>query len=284
MVFSGRDNNYGSLSRLEGGVSISQKELPEVGELVIATVDRITQYGAYVKLDEYEGMDGLLHISEVSSGWVRNVRDYVREKEKVVLKVLRVDPEKRHIDLSLRRVSGKERQDKLLEWKRGKKVESILEIAAANLKLDPKSFSREVTAKLEEKFENAYAGLEELLEKGEDFAEKLKIPKDWAAALREVARQRIKLPTVKIKGVLQLACPEARGVEVIKNVLLGCRSKKAKKAKVNVDIYTLGAPNYAVEVVARNYKEAEKTLQEVVECALSEIRRQGGQGTFKRTS
>lgn len=268
---------------MEGAVSADQ-ELPEVGELVIATVNQITQYGAYVKLDEYKGIDGLLHISEVSSGWVRNVRDYVREKEKVVLKVLRVDPEKKHIDLSLRRVSGKERQEKLLEWKRGKKAESILEVAAENLKLDPKFFSKEVTAKLEEKFESSYAGLEELLEKGEEFAEKLKIPKNWAAALREVAQQRIKLPKVKIKGILQLACPEARGVDVIKNVLLGCKSKKTKKAKVDIDIYTVGAPNYVVEVVARNYKDAEKALQEIVECATGEIRKQGGEGFFKRVT
>ncbi|MHC1564487.1 MAG: S1 RNA-binding domain-containing protein, partial [Candidatus Hecatellaceae archaeon] len=85
------------------------EELPEPGELVIATVNKITGYGAYLGLDEYGGIEGFLHISEVSTSWVRNIRDYVRPGQKLVLKVLRVNRERRHIDLSLRRVSGKEK-------------------------------------------------------------------------------------------------------------------------------------------------------------------------------
>ena len=68
-------------------------EWPEIGDFVIATIQKITDYGAYVMLDEYE-KQGLLHVSEVSSGWVRNIRDFVREGQKTVLKVLRVDAQK----------------------------------------------------------------------------------------------------------------------------------------------------------------------------------------------
>ena len=75
-------------------------EYPEVGDLVIATIESVTTYGAYARLDEYN-KQGLLHVSEISSSWIRNIRDYVREGQKTVLKVLRVDPEKGHVDLSL---------------------------------------------------------------------------------------------------------------------------------------------------------------------------------------
>jgi translation initiation factor 2 subunit 1 len=81
-------------------MSSEKQEWPEVGDLVIATVETVTDYGAYVKLDEFE-KKGLLHVSEISSSWIRNLRDFVREGQKVVLKVLRVNPEKGHIDLSL---------------------------------------------------------------------------------------------------------------------------------------------------------------------------------------
>ena len=92
--------------------------LPEAGELVVGTIIRIMPYGAYAALDEYDGAEGLLHISEISSRWVKNIRDHVRERQKAVLKVLRVDREKRHIDLSLRRVNEREKREKLLAWKR----------------------------------------------------------------------------------------------------------------------------------------------------------------------
>ncbi|MEM2960521.1 MAG: S1 RNA-binding domain-containing protein, partial [Candidatus Bathyarchaeia archaeon] len=104
-------------------------EWPEVGELVISTINEITDYGAYVRLDEY-GKDGFLHISEISSGWIRNIRDHIREGEKVVLKVLRVDPNRNQIDLSLRRVTQREKREKIMLWKRGRKADSLLRSAS----------------------------------------------------------------------------------------------------------------------------------------------------------
>ena len=56
-------------------------EWPEAGDLVIATIETVTDYGAYAKLDEYEKR-GLLHVSEISSSWIRNIRDFVRENQK----------------------------------------------------------------------------------------------------------------------------------------------------------------------------------------------------------
>jgi len=88
-------------------VSLKKQEWPEAGELVIATVETVTDYGSYVKLDEFE-KKGLLHVSEIASSWIRNIRDFVREGQKVGLKVLRVDSEKGHIDLSLRRGTKRE--------------------------------------------------------------------------------------------------------------------------------------------------------------------------------
>lgn len=98
-------------------MALRKPEWPDVGDLVIATVVRVTDYGAYVKLDEY-GKEGLLHISEISSSWVRNIRNFVREGQKVVLRVLRVDAEKRHVDLSLRRVTKRQKREKILFWKK----------------------------------------------------------------------------------------------------------------------------------------------------------------------
>ncbi len=63
---------------------------PESGELVIATIESVKDYGAYANLDEYN-KNGFLHISEISSARIRNIRDFVREKQKMVLKVLHVN-------------------------------------------------------------------------------------------------------------------------------------------------------------------------------------------------
>jgi translation initiation factor 2 subunit 1 len=62
-------------------------ELPEVGEIVVATIAKIGDHGAYATLDEYNGIQGFLHVSEIAHGWVRNVSKFVKEGEKKVLLV-----------------------------------------------------------------------------------------------------------------------------------------------------------------------------------------------------
>ena len=49
------------------------QELPEIGEIVIATIKKTGDHGAYVSLDEYDNIQGFLHISEIAPGWVRKV-------------------------------------------------------------------------------------------------------------------------------------------------------------------------------------------------------------------
>lgn len=125
---------------------------PEVGDLVIATIETVTDYGAYAKLDEYEKR-GLLHVSEISSSWIRNIRDFVREGQKVVLKVLRVDHEKGHIDLSLRRVTKRERIDKVLLWKKERKAEALLHGVAEKVGLTSDEIYQKTGPAIEAKYD-----------------------------------------------------------------------------------------------------------------------------------
>lgn len=90
---------------------------PKEGEFVLGTVQSLFKQGAFITLDEYKGQRGMLHLSEISLKWVRNIRDYVKEGQKVVLLVLRVDPSRGHIDLSLRRVNEAQKKQKLQDVK-----------------------------------------------------------------------------------------------------------------------------------------------------------------------
>ena len=57
---------------------------PEEGELVVVTVHSVKQNGADVSLDEYEGVDGFIFIGEIASGWIKNIRRFVREGQRGV--------------------------------------------------------------------------------------------------------------------------------------------------------------------------------------------------------
>ena len=98
---------------------------PQDDELVFCTVTKIFHSSVFVVLDEYE-RSGMVNISEIAPGRIRNIRDYVTQDKKIVCKVLRVDAKKGHIDLSLRRVNEMERKRKLEEIKQEQKAEKII--------------------------------------------------------------------------------------------------------------------------------------------------------------
>lgn len=261
-------------------MSAKKAEWPEPGDLVIASVQRITDYGAYVTLDEY-GKEGLLHVSEVTSGWVRNIRQFVREEQKTVLKVLRVDTEKGHVDLSLRRVSRHERREKLLASKMEKKAESILRSVSEKLKMPIEELLTKTGSVIEEKFGGTYEGLERAAREGPDPLVEAGVPKEIASALAEVAKDKIRPPMVKIKGLLELRCMKPNGVIYIREALTSAQ-KIEKPRDTKVRLYAVATPKYAVEVLAEDYKEAEKILQKAVDAAIETITSAGGTGAFQR--
>jgi len=74
-----------------------------VGQLVEGSITKITDFGAFAQLED--GVEGLVHVSELSDRRVRHPNEVVTEGDKVTLRVIRVEPEKRRIGLSLKRVT-----------------------------------------------------------------------------------------------------------------------------------------------------------------------------------
>jgi translation initiation factor 2 subunit 1 len=252
-------------------------EWPEAGDLIIATIETVTDYGAYAKLDEFN-KHGLLHVSEISSSWIRNIRDFVREGQKVVLKVLRVDLEKGHIDLSLRRVTKRERIEKVLSWKKERKADALLRGVAEKIAMVNEEVYEKAGRLVEEKF-GLYEGFEKVILDGPEALTKIGVPENMAKAFAEVAQERIHVKRVKVKGTLEIRCMKPNGVKIIKDAFL-----KAKSDKKNAEVrfYVIAAPKYSVEALAENYKRAEDGLQKAGESVITNITKVGGQGTFRR--
>jgi translation initiation factor 2 subunit 1 len=260
-------------------MSEHKPEWPEYGDLVIATIESVMDYGAYANLDEYNKR-GFLHISEISSARIRNVRDYVREKQKMVLKVLRVDVEKGHIDLSFRRVTKRERIEKIKAWKKDRKGEVLLRAVAEKVGLSIPEVYQKAGIILEEKF-GLYEGFEKVIKDGVEALTKLEIPEDIAKAIAQVAEERIKIKLVKVRGVLEVRCMKPNGVKCIQDAFLD--AKKAQKAKdAKIEFAVIAAPRYSVEVAADNWKRAEEVLDKVSQVVVTNITKAGGQGSFKR--
>ena len=263
-------------------MSAGQSDWPEVGDFVVATVRRIVGHGAYVSLDEYDNKEGLLHISEISSRWVRNIRNHVRERQKVVLNVLRVDPSREQVDLSLRRVTQDERRKKLEDWKKNRKAETLLRNAASALKMDEEAVFAEAGAKLVEHYGSLYDGLEAAAKNGVEALNEAGVPERLAKAIEEIAREKIIVKGVTIHGIFEISSMESRGVEEIKDTLLKTKDVAAEHDAEAV-LHSLGAPKYRVEVTADDYRKAEAALNRIVEFTNDVWSNHDGKLSFTRT-
>jgi len=257
----------------------NKPEWPEYGELVIATIIKVTEYGAYANLEEYNKR-GLLHISEITSGRVRRIRDYVKEKQKMVLKVIRVNVEKGQINLSLRRVTKRERIEKNKSWKRNRKGEALLKEVAEKVGLHIHEVYQKAGVILEEKY-GLYEGFEEVVKEGTEFLTKLDISEELAKVIAKVAEERIKIKMVKVRGVLEVRCSKPNGVKCIQDAFISAwKSHRAKDAKI--EFYVIATPRYSVEVSADNWKHAEELFEKVCESVVTNITKAGGHGSFVR--
>jgi len=244
-------------------LSSQEEEWPREGEVLMCTVRKIEKFGAFVSLDEYKEIECFIHISEVSTNWVKNIRDFFKEGRKVVVKVMRIDRGKRQIDLSLKRTTEQQKKYKLQQWKQRHKSEKLLEMAARKLKKSPEEASAEVVSPLLSKHPDLYTAFEEVVRRGKGVLTKEKVPKAWVDALMPLITSNISLPSVAIEGYLTLQCFEADGVRVVKEALAEL-ARPVDGGGERLTVQVIGPPRYRVTLEAENYKIAENTLQEHV--------------------
>jgi translation initiation factor 2 subunit 1 len=252
-------------------------EYPEEGELILGTVDSIFKQGAFIALDEYGGKKGMLHLSDISLKWVRNIRDYVREGQKVVLLVLGVNPSRGHIDLSLRRVTDAQRKEKLQEVKQRQRSAKIMELAAKELKLtqeDQGLLEDEITGKLD----SFYFGLEAIAADNK-VVESLNIPAEWKKPVLELVNNNIRAPLVSITGYVDLRSYGESGIDDIKDVLKKMRDHDPESS---IQVAYISAPTYRLKVTAKDYKAAERVLKSAAEDGIELLHKRNGIGEYHR--
>ncbi|OPY20659.1 MAG: Translation initiation factor 2 subunit alpha [Methanomethylovorans sp. PtaU1.Bin093] len=254
-------------------------EWPDVGDFVVCTVKDVVDFGAYTTLEEYGGKEGFIHISEIKAGWVKYVRDYVREGQKIVCKVLKVDTGRRHIDLSLKDVNEHQKRAKIQDWKNEQKAAKWLQFVEEETKIKDEELDK-LKIKLHENFGSLHSAFEEAAINGEAPFIEMKIKKNVVKSILRIAQENIKLPFVDIAGFVDLNCYLPEGIEVIKRSLMS--ANEIQKEGVKVEITYTGAPRYRIKVIAPDYKTAESVLKNASNAVITTIHKLGGQGVYHR--
>jgi translation initiation factor 2 subunit 1 len=253
-----------------------KKGLPEESDLLLCTVTKIYPHCVFVNIDDYESKQGMIHISEIAPGRIRNINDYVRMGKKIVCKVLKIDREKGHIDLSLRRVSEGQKRDMAEQIKREQKTEKIVEYVAQQLKMDKTKLFEELVAKTKSEYESLNDVFEEFII-DENVLKKLGLSAPVYAKLSEVIHQRIKPPQVEIEGDIKLKSYAADGLSRIKKIL-----SNAGKVNPAIKISYKGGGSYSIRIIQENFKDAEKILEQASEQMEAEAKKSDCEYSYQR--
>lgn len=236
---------------------IEIKDFPDLDELVICIVTKIVGTTVFLYLEDYD-KEGVMPFSEVAPGRIRNIRDYVAPNKKVVCKVMRMDKEKKHIDVSLRRVSVKDQKKKLTEHNKERANKILLELVADKTAID----------KIKEDFHSLNSFFENLNE-DETIAKKY-LKEEKAEKLLKLVREKEKEKRVKITLKIQLQHSGPDGIKVIKKTL--------EKNKGIAEINYISAPFYSITIKSKNYKEGNKIIREIAEKIINDLKVNGGKG------
>jgi len=261
-----------------------RKSIPDENEIVLCTVTRIQHHSVFCTLDEYGARTGLLHISEISAGRVRNITEYVKEGKTIVCKVLRVDESKGFIDLSLRRVTEAQKKAKASSIKKYQAALKIIEAALASSRASGKSTEAQKAADKETAenlwdeidkdkgdYETVFDLFQGVVEAGAVIPLADKAQKEL---LTKTILDRLKPTTVTIKGQLDITTYEPDGVEKIRTAF--------SKAN-NTQAAYLGGGRYGITVTAKDYKKAEAVLKADLEAIEKSFAKKTAKFVFART-
>ncbi|MEM5797965.1 MAG: S1 RNA-binding domain-containing protein [Candidatus Aenigmatarchaeota archaeon] len=223
---------------------------PEKGELVVCKITKIYPNSATAEIIEY-GITGMIHASEVAKRWVRSIKEFLKEGQYTVCRV--IDVEDTTILLSVKRVERDERERKLNEFKREKKAERILELAQKNLNLSQKEAERMYNM-LIESFGSLAKAIEMATKNPESFKERVK--ERYADEIINLARKAKEKKVYEAKMILKLISYEPDGIERIKKSLLKLS---------DVEVRYISAPNYMILAKGSDHKDIKKRLKAAAE-------------------
>lgn len=253
---------------------------PEEGELVVGTVREVQNFGAFVTLEEYPGKEGFVHIREVAPGWVKRIRDYVREKQRVVCKVQGVDTKKGHVDLSIKATNEHQKRETIQAWKNEQKADNFLKILAEREKTTPEKLLEQYGRMLIEKFGTLFQAFQEAAAYGEEVFTQEGVKGAWIPGFVAFAKENIQAQFVDITGFVDIQSPAPDGVKHVAKALK--QAEKSEFDDVEIEVTYMGAPHYRVTVKAPDFKIAEEQLKNAADRAIAAIQKSGGSGAFHR--
>ncbi|XP_022200389.1 eukaryotic translation initiation factor 2 subunit 1 [Nilaparvata lugens] len=257
-----------------------KEKYPEVEDVVMVNVRSIAEMGAYVHLLEYNNIEGMILLSELSRRRIRSINKLIRVGKTEPVVVIRVDKEKGYIDLSKRRVSPEDIEKCTERFAKAKAVNSILRHVAELLKF-------ESNEQLEDLYQKTAWFFEERLKKKASaydfFKQAVLDPSILAdcgldAETQEVLLNNIKRKltsqAVKIRADIEVACYGYEGIDAVKEALRAGLACSTEDLPIKINL--IAPPLYVMTTATPEKQDGLQALNVAIEAIDKKIKEMGG--------
>ena len=243
-----------------------ENKYPEIDDIVMVNVQQIAEMGAYVKLLEYDNIEGMILLSELSRRRIRSIQKLIRVGKNDVAVVLRVDKEKGYIDLSKRRVSSEDIIKCEEKYQKSKTVHSILRYCAEKFQIPLEELYKTIA--------HAYEAFK-LSIIDETVWEGIEPPsKDVLDELKNYISKRLTPQAVKIRADVEVSCFSYEGIDAIKDALKSAEDMSTEQMQVKVKL--VAAPLYVLTTQALDKQKGIEQLESAIEKITEVITKYGG--------
>jgi len=257
-----------------------EQKYPEVDDLVMVEVKSIEEMGAYVALKEYNDIEGMILLSELSRRRIRSINKIIRVGRSEVVLVLRVDKEKGYIDLSKRRVTDDDVLKCTEKYNNSKDVHNIMRHIADTAQTQglPDSSLEELYQKiawpLYRKYGHAYEGFKTAMTDPKVLDE-LNLGEELLEVVVKNIKRRLTPQPIKMRADLEVTCFHYEGIDAIRASLKKGEETSTELAPISVKL--VAPPLYVVVTSSINKDVGINALNVAIEAIKTEIAKYKGE-------
>jgi len=255
-----------------------KNKFPEIESLVMVNVRNIADMGAYVSLLEYNNIEGMILLSELSRRRIRSINKLIRVGRNEVVMVLRVDQEKGYIDLSKRRVSPEDVARCEENYNKAKAVHGVLRQLAESHDYYLEDMYEYIGWPLYKKYGHAFDAFKLSLALSEstnttteDPLTSLTIPNNMRHELSFYIKRRLAPQPIKIRADIEVSCFTYEGIDAIKEALMAGIALNS-----NIKIKLISPPIYVMTTTSLDKYVGIELLNTSIEKIKEVVERKGG--------
>ncbi|PLB53276.1 putative eukaryotic translation initiation factor 2 alpha subunit [Aspergillus steynii IBT 23096] len=251
-----------------------EEKYPEVDSYVMVNVKQIAEMGAYVKLLEYDNIDGMILLSELSRRRIRSIQKLIRIGRNEVVIVLRVDKEKGYIDLSKRRVSPEDVTKCEERYNKSKAVNSIMRHVAEATQTPLETLYQTIGWPLNRKYGHSHDAFKISIT-NPDVWNDIEFPNENVKKeLTQYIGKRLTPQPTKVRADIEVTCFGYDGIDAVKNALRTAEESNTPEAQIKVKL--VAPPLYVLTSQCLDKTIGIKMLEEAIQRIDAKIKEANG--------